>query len=66
MAVRYKLADVRFNNGNGALLCNCCSIIIDYGFEHDDEFHFCEKCEPKKGEWALKELRNQLKVYSEN
>ena len=47
MSKRYEHADVRFNNGNGALLCNRCSIIVDYGFEHEDRFHFCEKCEPQ-------------------
>lgn len=51
-----KFADVRFNNGNGALLCNRCRIIIAYGFDHEDEFHFCEECEPHKREWCLDEL----------
>lgn len=41
---RYEHADVRFNNGNGALLCNKCSIIIDYGFDHEDTEHYCSKC----------------------
>ena len=45
MSKRYNHADVRFNNGNGALLCNRCSIIIDYGFDHEDKFRFCKKCE---------------------
>lgn len=44
MAESYKYADVRFNNGNGALLCNRCSIIIDYGFKHEDKEHYCDKC----------------------
>jgi len=51
--VHYQRADVRFNGGNGALLCNRCSIIIDYGFDHEDKFHFCEACEPHKQEWAM-------------
>lgn len=51
----YKLADVKFNSGDGALLCNRCSIIIEYGFDHEDKFHFCEECEPHKQEWALDE-----------
>lgn len=46
MTESYKYADVRFNSGNGALLCNDCSIIIAYGFEHEDKLHFCDKCQP--------------------
>lgn len=42
----YKLADVRFNDGFGALLCNSCSVIIDYGFDHEDIEHYCENCHP--------------------
>lgn len=44
MATRYKYADVRYNNGNGALLCNTCSVIIAYGFDHEDKEHYCGKC----------------------
>ena len=40
----YKLADVRFNSGVGALLCNRCRIILDYGFEHEDKLHYCKEC----------------------
>jgi len=40
----YKHADVRFNNGNGALLCNNCSVIIAYGHEHEDREHYCTMC----------------------
>lgn len=40
----FDLADVRFNGGVGALLCNTCSVIIDYGFDHEDKLHFCELC----------------------
>lgn len=46
MAKRYEHADVRFNNGNGALLCNSCCIIIDYGHDHEDKLHYCDKCMP--------------------
>ena len=41
---KYKFAEVKFNNGRGALLCNKCSIIIDYGFDHEDKYHLCEQC----------------------
>jgi len=44
MAKRYEQADVRWNSGSGALLCNDCSKIIAYGFEHEDIKHYCGKC----------------------
>jgi hypothetical protein len=44
----YKLAEVKFNNGDGALLCNRCSIIIECGFDHEDKLHFCEDCEQER------------------
>lgn len=37
-----KLAILKFNNGNGALLCNHCRKIIAYGFAHEDKHHFCD------------------------
>jgi len=40
----YKHAIVKFNAGNGALLCNGCEIVIATGFEHEDLEHFCAKC----------------------
>ena len=40
----YKDAIVKFNAGNGALLCNGCEIVIATGFEHEDREHFCAKC----------------------
>ena len=40
----YKHAIVKFNAGNGALLCNGCEIVIATGFEHEDREHFCAKC----------------------
>lgn len=42
--MKYKIADVRFNNGNGALLCNRCQIIIAYGHDHEDREHYCDEC----------------------
>ena len=44
MAYKYKHAVVKFNNGNGALLCNQCDVIIAYGFEHEDREHYCPMC----------------------
>jgi hypothetical protein len=39
-----KHAIVKYNNGNGALLCNECHAIIAYGFDHVDTVHYCDKC----------------------
>ena len=63
--MNYKLAEVKFNNGMGALLCNRCSIIIEYGFDHEDKFHFCEKCDNPvvKSQWALDELMKETSLY---
>ena len=52
MAYRYENAYVVFNNGNGALLCNGCRVILAYGYDHEDEEHYCPKC-------ALDELAKQ-------
>lgn len=42
------VADIRFNNGRGALLCNLCGTMIDYGFDWEDKLHFCSHaCELK-------------------
>lgn len=51
----YRNADVRYNNGNGALLCNRCSVILAYGFEHVDDYHFCKECFPHWEEWMDEE-----------
>lgn len=37
-------AIVKYNNGNGALLCNGCYDIIRYGFDHVDTYYYCDKC----------------------
>ena len=42
--MKYKVANVKFNNGNGALLCSQCRVIIAYGFDHTDEEHYCPNC----------------------
>lgn len=64
--VHSKLADIRFNSGVGALLCNRCSIIIAYGFVHEDKYHFCEACEPHAQEWALDELSKQTQEWEDD
>jgi hypothetical protein len=55
----YRNADVKYNNGNGALLCNRCSVIIAYGFEHVDDYHFCKECFPHWKEWMDEGGRNK-------
>jgi hypothetical protein len=40
----YKHSIVKFNNGDGALLCNRCGKIVATGFEHEDREHYCDKC----------------------
>ena len=37
-------AEIKYNNGNGACLCNGCSIILSYGFHHEDVERYCETC----------------------
>lgn len=44
----YKKAEVKFNNGRGALLCNTCYTIIAYGFDHEDKYHECKDCAQKQ------------------
>lgn len=43
-----KHAIVKFNNGNGALLCNSCKTIVAYGFDHEDKVHICKECKMKE------------------
>lgn len=45
---KYRYATVKFNNGQGALLCNECSSIITLGFKHEDRPHLCEGCKAYK------------------
>lgn len=54
--MRFDIAFVAFNNGNGALLCNECRTIIAYGFDHEDAIHLCPKCASVK----LSELDQEL------
>ena len=44
MTKQYKVAQVKFNGGRGALLCDGCDVIIAYGFEHEDRKHYCAMC----------------------
>lgn len=39
-----KNAEVKFNNGHGACLCNNCSVILSYGFDHRDVDRYCGDC----------------------
>ena len=59
----FKKADVRFNGGHGALLCNNCRIILKYGLDHEDKIHYCDSC--KEGlRNRLKEIAGQFKDFS--
>jgi hypothetical protein len=41
----YKRAIFKFNNGNGALLCNRCGVIIETGNkDHEDIERYCGEC----------------------
>ena len=46
--MKYEKADVRFNSRVGAVLCNNCSTILSYGFDHVDVARYCENCYEKK------------------
>lgn len=41
---RYYKAEVKFNNGNGACVCNQCRVILSFGFDHHDIERYCENC----------------------
>lgn len=57
-----KYSIIKFNNGNGALLCNGCSIIIDYGFKHEDRLHFCKECADVMVNFE-RELSHRLRLW---
>ena len=40
----YQHAEVKFNGGTGACLCNRCSVILSYGTDHTDVDRYCGKC----------------------
>ncbi|HZQ14062.1 MAG TPA: hypothetical protein VFB31_14755 [Pseudolabrys sp.] len=48
MMPRYEKAVVKFNGGNGALLCNACGIIVRDGIWHDDVEHYCDDCRARR------------------
>lgn len=52
---KYKQAIVKWNSGTGALLCNNCRIIIQYGFDHKDIVHLCEGCKRSSDHKTQKE-----------
>jgi hypothetical protein len=54
--MKYKIAQVKFNNGYGALLCNRCDVIIEQGTKHQDVYHLCNACKKQDDEiWAKRE-----------
>lgn len=55
MTKQYKVAQVKFNSGRGALLCDECNVIIAYGFEHEDRKHYCSTCMSGKDETRNKD-----------
>ena len=62
MTKQYKVAQVKFNGGRGALLCDGCSVIVAYGFEHEDRKHYCDKCKDRKNESQDKQLSQQTNL----
>lgn len=46
----YKYAEVKWNSGRGALLCNGCRVILATGFDHVDKLHFCSRCEERQSQ----------------
>lgn len=40
-------AEVKFNNGAGACLCNGCRVILSYGIDHVDVERYCHDCYKK-------------------
>ena len=41
------MKEIKYNNGNGACLCNECSVILSYGFHHRDVERYCKDCYDK-------------------
>jgi hypothetical protein len=52
----------KFNNGNGAMLCNNCTVIISTGPE--TEQLYCEECNPDKSKYKLIREHDSLCKYS--
>lgn len=41
-------ANIKWNDGKGALLCSNCNVIIGTGFEWPDKHHYCGECTPEQ------------------
>ena len=59
MPSKYKVAQVKFNGGRGALLCDGCDVIIAYGTEHEDRKHYCTMCMSGKCGTKFKQGKNK-------
>jgi len=57
----YNKAEVKFNNGRGACLCNGCSYILSYGTDHSDMERYCADCYNK-----LADAMREIAAYSDN
>lgn len=44
----FKHAIVKWNSGEGALLCTSCNVILATGFLHEDKNHYCKACKEKQ------------------
>lgn len=53
----YEHAEVKFNGGRGACLCNRCSVILSYGTDHEDIDRYCGECYTKLAD-ALFDIAN--------
>jgi hypothetical protein len=53
----------KFNGGNGAMLCNECSIIISIGPKTDELW--CDKCKQKNHIIEIMKSDEELKLYNE-
>ena len=57
MDSKYKKAEVKFNSGVGARICNGCGYILSYGFDHTDVEGYCGNCYGKLAD-AIFEIAN--------
>jgi len=42
--LRKRRSIIKFDGGQGALLCNRCKVILRSGFDHEDREHYCDDC----------------------
>lgn len=57
----YKIAEVKFNNGRGTVLCNVCSIMLTDSCDTRNQidcYHICEKCYEEMNAENFSKLRN--------